>query len=209
MSKTYERMGLVEATAFAKQDEAAAKRLYKRYYDTARKRAKTFEKKGATSTYGYRLLKASLEDAKRVGFSSATLSDLSFTLASAHTSWQRQRDINKKAIETLNAHYGKYDNQGNLISPFVTDETYFDFIDFMETIRELVPFYYKAGKRQNDETTDYFEMLNDQNLNWQNEKKNLIAAINRAIDADKPFDLVKYTKNKMKYLNSKKGGSKK
>lgn len=209
MSKNYQRMGVKEAIEYIQQDEASARRLYKRYLDTAKKRAKTFEEKGATSAYGYRLLKSTIEDAKRVGFSSLTLSDLSYTLASGHTLWQRQREITQKTIDTLNAHYGKFDKDGNMISAFVDEESYYDFIDMMETIRELVPFYYKAGKHQNDDATDYFEMLNDQELNWKDEKKNLIRAINRAVDANKPFDLAKYKKNKLKYLNSKKGGSKK
>ena len=105
MSKTYEGMTVRQAAWKIQEDEASAKRLFKRYVDTARKRAKTFEKKGLTSSFGYRRLRDSLNEAKG-GFSAESLSHISFTLASAHTSYQRQREITKKTVETLNVEFG-------------------------------------------------------------------------------------------------------
>ena len=90
MAKSYEGYTVRQAGWLIEEDAESAERLFKRYVRTAKSRAKTFEKHGLTYSYGYRRLRETLEEAS-YGFSAESLSHISFTLASEHTSYQKQR----------------------------------------------------------------------------------------------------------------------
>lgn len=190
MSKTYEAMTVRQAAWKIEEDEASAKRLFKRYVDTAKKRASTFERKGMTSSYGYQRLHASLEEAKH-GFSAESLSHISFTLASAHTSYQRQREINKKTVETLNVEFGEWNDDGKLVKPFITLDQLDEFGQLMDLLKSVQTIY--SSEQQARMSSEYIQTIAEKGLDWETEKLKLISAMDKAMKNNQNFSMRQYT----------------
>lgn len=198
MSKTYEGLTVRQAGWKIEEDEASARRLFKRYVDTARKRAKTFEKKGLTSSWGYRRLRESLEEA-RYGFSAESLSHISFTLASEHTSYQKQKEIIKKTVETLNVEFGTYDESGTLIKPFITMERYGQFVEMMELLKTVL--VYDPSELIAKHSAAFVETVASKGLDFDEEMDKLKRAIDAANEKQANFSMKRY----MSALNRRKG----
>ena len=190
MSKTYEGLSVRQASWKIQEDEAAAKRLFKRYVDTARKRASTFEKKGLTSSYGYRRLRDSLNEAKG-GFSAEALSHISFTLASEHTSYQRQREITKKTVETLNVEFGEWDDKGRLTKPFITEAQMAEFGELIDLLNSVQTIYSSEQKARM--SSEYIQTVAKKGLDWEEEKVKLLQAIEKATENNQNFSMRQYT----------------
>ena len=190
MSKTYEGLTVRQAAWRIEEDEGSAKRLFKRYVDTARKRASTFERKGMTSSYGYQRLRASLDEAKH-GFSAEALSHISFTLASSHTSFQRQREINKKTVDTLNREFGEWDDNGKLITPFITMSQMEEFGRMMDLLKSVQTIY--SSEQLARMSSEYINTVAKKGLNWEEEKQRLLKAMDKATSNHQNFSMRQYT----------------
>ena len=195
MSKTYEGLTVRQAAWKIEEDEASAKRLFKRYVDVARKRAKTFERKGLTSRKGYKRLIESINEA-REGFSAESLSHLSFTLASGHTSYQKQKEITKKAIDTMNAQWGKWEKnkygEPVLVEPFITEKQYEDFIDLLDLLNELQIAIYTEQTVL--EAKDLINTLSQKQVKWSDVKHELLQAVDKASTSKNTFSFSDYVK---------------
>lgn len=180
MSKTYEGMTVRQAAWKIEEDEASAKRLFKRYIDTAKKRAKTFEQKGMTSSYGYRRLQETLNEAS-YGFSAEALSHVSFTLSNYHTSYQREREAIKKAVDKMNVQWAEYDKEtGKMIKPFITVAQFQEFAELMELYKSIVSIY--SSEQVAKMAMEYIDIIGEKKLDWKAEKQKLLEAIDKATE---------------------------
>ena len=195
MSKTYQGMTVRQAAFSIEENEQSAKRLFKRYLDTAKKRAKTFEKKGLTSRKGYQRLIESINEA-REGFSAEALSHLSFTLASGYTSYQRQKEITKKAIDTMNAQWGKWEKNkygiSVLVEPFITASQYEDFVDLLDLLNDLQIAIYT--EQTVFEAKELIDTMSQKNAKWADVKQELIQAVDNASTSKSTFSFSDYVK---------------
>lgn len=190
MRKIYEGLSVLQVKWMMEEDEDSAKRLFKRYLKTAKSRAETFEKYGLTSSYGYRRLRATLNEAK-AGFSPEALSHVSFTLASEHTSYQKQREITKKTVETLNVEFGEWDDSGRLIKPFITESQMAEFGELMELLNSVQTIYSSEQKARM--SADYIQTVAKKGLDWEEEKVKLLQAIEKATENNQNFSMKQYT----------------
>ena len=190
MGKIFQGLSVLQASWMIDEDEESAKRLFKRYVRTAKSRAETFEKHGLTSSYGYRRLRATLDEAK-AGFSKEALSHVSFTLASEHTSYKKQREITRKTVETLNVEFGEWDDNGRLTKPFITEEQMAEFGELMDLLNSVQTIYSSEQKARM--SSEYIQTVAKKGLDWEEEKVKLLQAIEKATENNQNFSMRQYT----------------
>lgn len=105
-SKFFTGLNVKESSQLMEENPAHFRKLFNYYKRTLKKRAGTFEKHNRVEVQGYKRIQESLFEAKQ-GYSPEALSHMSQTLSSSHTSYQAQREIDRKIVEKLNRDYGK------------------------------------------------------------------------------------------------------